>query len=100
MLGNFRPSDPGPGVGMLARPTRWARVTAPEQPSFIPDAPCLSAKRVVDVVLGTVLLVALAPVIAMTGLLVVLTSWGPVFYTQTRLGQFGRPFVIWKLRTM
>jgi lipopolysaccharide/colanic/teichoic acid biosynthesis glycosyltransferase len=100
MFGNFRPSDPCPGVGTLARPTPTARATATEQPAVAPDTPYLATKRVVDVVLGTVLLVALAPVIAVTGLLIVLTSWGPVFYSQTRLGQFGRPFVIWKLRTM
>ena len=100
MLGNFRPSDPCPGVGTLTRPTPTGRAAAADQPAAAPDTPYLRFKRVVDVVLGSVLLVLLGPVIAVTGLVIVLTSWGPVFYTQTRLGRFGRPFVIWKLRTM
>src|SRR5439155_12868491 len=33
-------------------------------------------------------------------LLVKLTSRGPALYTQTRLGRNGRPFTIYKLRTM
>jgi lipopolysaccharide/colanic/teichoic acid biosynthesis glycosyltransferase len=47
-----------------------------------------------------VLLVLAAPVILVAGLLVALTSRGPVFYTQTRLGRNGRPFRVIKLRTM
>ena len=34
------------------------------------------------------------------GLLIKLTDRGPVFYGQTRVGQFGRPFRIWKFRSM
>jgi lipopolysaccharide/colanic/teichoic acid biosynthesis glycosyltransferase len=47
-----------------------------------------------------VLLVLAAPLILVAGLLVKLTSRGPVFYTQTRLGRGGRPFTIYKIRTM
>jgi len=47
-----------------------------------------------------VLLALAAPVIVLTALLVKLTSKGPAFYTQTRLGRFGRPYTIFKIRTM
>lgn len=57
-------------------------------------------KRCVDVIVGLLLLFALAPVIIVVGSIIVLTSPGPAFYTQVRLGRFGKPFVIWKLRTM
>lgn len=47
-----------------------------------------------------VLLIAAAPVIGGLALAVRLTSKGPAFYSQVRLGRFGRPFRIYKLRTM
>jgi lipopolysaccharide/colanic/teichoic acid biosynthesis glycosyltransferase len=53
-----------------------------------------------DVVLAGVLLVAAAPVMLVVALLVKLTSRGPVIYSQTRLGLDGRPFRIYKFRTM
>jgi lipopolysaccharide/colanic/teichoic acid biosynthesis glycosyltransferase len=43
---------------------------------------------------------AAAPVIVVTALLVKMTSRGPAFYTQTRLGLGGRLFTIYKIRTM
>jgi lipopolysaccharide/colanic/teichoic acid biosynthesis glycosyltransferase len=51
-------------------------------------------------VAGSVLLVLAAPVIGLAMLAVKLTSRGPAVYTQTRLGRYGRPFVIYKLRSM
>jgi lipopolysaccharide/colanic/teichoic acid biosynthesis glycosyltransferase len=46
------------------------------------------------------LLVALSPLMLVLGLFMVCTSPGPVLYTQVRLGRFGRPFRLYKLRTM
>jgi len=46
-----------------------------------------------------VMLVAL-PIILLAALLVRLTSRGPAFYTQLRLGKGGKPYVIYKLRSM
>jgi lipopolysaccharide/colanic/teichoic acid biosynthesis glycosyltransferase len=46
------------------------------------------------------LLIVAAPVILLTALVVRLTSRGPAFYSQTRLGLNGRLFKIYKLRTM
>jgi lipopolysaccharide/colanic/teichoic acid biosynthesis glycosyltransferase len=57
-------------------------------------------KVVFDLVLAVVLLVIAAPVIALMGLLVKLTSKGPAFYSQLRVGRNGRVFWIYKLRTM
>src|SRR5205807_4202152 len=59
-----------------------------------------ACKAVLDVVAAVVLLIVLAPVILATMLLVRLTSRGPALYTQTRMGRNGKPFTIYKLRTM
>lgn len=59
-----------------------------------------TSKAVFDRLAGAVLLVALAPLIGLTLLLVRLSSRGPALYTQTRSGRGGRPFKIYKLRTM
>lgn len=58
------------------------------------------AKPWFDRLLALVLLVLLAPVVAICALLVKLTSKGPVFYSQERVGENGRLFQIIKLRTM
>jgi lipopolysaccharide/colanic/teichoic acid biosynthesis glycosyltransferase len=55
---------------------------------------------VLEFVLALLLLAVTAPLILLAMLLIKLTSWGPVIYTQTRLGRNGRPFTIYKLRTM
>lgn len=57
-------------------------------------------KRAGDVVLGCVALVVLAPVLALAGLAILADDGGPVMYRQTRVGRGGRPFVIYKLRSM
>jgi lipopolysaccharide/colanic/teichoic acid biosynthesis glycosyltransferase len=59
-----------------------------------------SCKRYADVVLALLLLLGSAPVVLLAMLVVKLTSRGPALYSQTRLGRYGRPFVIYKIRTM
>jgi Undecaprenyl-phosphate glucose phosphotransferase len=57
-------------------------------------------KRTIDVVLSLVVLVALAPIIAVIAVLVRASGPGPVFYRQERVGIDGRVFRIFKFRTM
>ncbi len=57
-------------------------------------------KRVQDVVLGLVALIALSPVMLLVALAVKLDSPGPVFFRQTRHGFNNRPFKCWKFRSM
>jgi len=59
-----------------------------------------AAKRVFDVILGTVSLLLSLPAIGIAALLLKLTSPGPVLFTQMRCGLEGVPFKIYKLRTM
>jgi lipopolysaccharide/colanic/teichoic acid biosynthesis glycosyltransferase len=65
-----------------------------------PVAGYFLVKRGLDCVLSAVLLVATAPVMLLAMVLVKLTSRGPMTYTQTRVGFGGRPFTIFKIRTM
>jgi lipopolysaccharide/colanic/teichoic acid biosynthesis glycosyltransferase len=47
-----------------------------------------------------VLVILAAPLLLLSALLVKLTSRGPAFYTQTRIGRNGKLFTIYKVRTM
>jgi Undecaprenyl-phosphate glucose phosphotransferase len=57
-------------------------------------------KRSFDMLAAAVVLLLCAPVMALTALLVKLTSHGPVLYRQERMGMDGRTFHILKFRTM
>ncbi len=57
-------------------------------------------KSAFDRVAGSLLLVACAPVIAIMVLLVRSDSTGPGFFKQTRVGRDGRPFTMYKMRSM
>jgi sugar transferase (PEP-CTERM system associated) len=59
-----------------------------------------AVKRLCDLLAALVGLVLTAPVMLLTMLAVRLDSPGPIFFRQERLGRNGRPFVIWKLRSM
>lgn len=60
----------------------------------------LLAKAVIDRAVGAVALLLTAPVIGVAALAVRITSPGPAFYAQTRVGVDGRTFTMWKLRSM
>lgn len=45
-------------------------------------------------------LVALAPVFAVVALAILLEDGRPIFFRQTRIGRSGRPFLLWKFRSM
>src|SRR4030042_6246759 len=57
-------------------------------------------KRMFDLVVGSFILILLAPVMFLIGLLIKWTSEGPIFYRQERGSMNGRPFQILKFRTM
>lgn len=59
-----------------------------------------AGKRLVDIVGAAFGLIGSAPVLAFACLAIRLSGPGPVFFRQTREGRYGRPFTIYKLRTM
>jgi lipopolysaccharide/colanic/teichoic acid biosynthesis glycosyltransferase len=60
----------------------------------------VSARRALDVVLAGVALLAVAPVLAVAALGIRLAASGPILYYARRVGLDGRPFTMYKLRTM
>jgi exopolysaccharide biosynthesis polyprenyl glycosylphosphotransferase len=58
------------------------------------------AKRAFDIVVATSLLIVTAPVLAAAALAIKVTSRGPVFFRQTRVGRNGEHFTMVKLRSM
>lgn len=57
-------------------------------------------KQITDYLGATLLLITLAPLVLLVALLVRLTSPGPVIYRQQRAGLNGRPFTMYKFRSM
>ena len=81
----LQPSDlPSHEDNLPATASRWQR----------------RAKRGLDVTLALLVLVISSPLLIVLALLVRLTSPGPASFRQIRVGRFGRPFVMYKFRTM
>lgn len=57
-------------------------------------------KRLFDLIFATLLSVILAPVLLALVVVLLLTSGRPIFYRAERMRAPGRPFMLWKLRTM
>jgi exopolysaccharide biosynthesis polyprenyl glycosylphosphotransferase len=57
-------------------------------------------KRVLDLAFSAAGLFVLAPFFPFIALAIWLEDRGPIFYSQERMGLDGRPFMIWKLRSM
>lgn len=57
-------------------------------------------KRILDILFSLSVLLIIWPLIAMAIIAVKLSSTGPIFFTQARVGLNGKPFKIYKLRTM
>ena len=58
------------------------------------------AKRLVDLALALAAVPVFAPVLLIAAIAVKLESKGPALFTQARMGHRGRPFIIYKLRSM
>ncbi len=66
----------------------------------VPLAPVPAWKRAFDVTMAVSGLLLLAPVMAIIALVIVMESPGAPVFRQTRVGQGGRVFTIWKFRSM
>lgn len=57
-------------------------------------------KRLLDILVASALLIVLSPILALTYVLIKLTSPGPAFFTQDRVGYKERTFKTYKFRSM
>lgn len=59
-----------------------------------------SVKRIVDVGASALAILLLSPVFLILSVLVKVGSKGPIFFKQERIGIYGKPFMIYKFRSM
>ena len=57
-------------------------------------------KRFIDILISLIFLLISCPIIILSSILIKLSSPGPIFYRAPRAGQYGKKFLIIKLRTM
>ena len=66
----------------------------------VPSESELFVKRVIDIVISSVSILIFSPFLLIFSILIRLTSKGPIFHKQERVGMNGRKFVMYKFRTM
>jgi len=91
-------------------PQEWQKVTSrkPNAPVLYPDLAkrdqarklFCTLKRAMDICGSLVALVVASPIFLLIAIAVKLTSKGPVFFKQERVGQYGVPFPLLKFRSM
>jgi exopolysaccharide biosynthesis polyprenyl glycosylphosphotransferase len=98
------------GISAHLYPDTWEHELdrRPSNPIFYPDLAKRAAsrwvllllKRVMDIVGSLLALILFAPLFIAIALAIKLTSKGPVFFKQERNGEYGKPFVFIKFRSM
>jgi exopolysaccharide biosynthesis polyprenyl glycosylphosphotransferase len=68
-------------------------------PDLMPDWQRV-CKRTIDILVSALSLIVLLPFLLFAAIMVVFSSKGPIIYKQQRIGLFGRPFYIYKFRSM
>nr|MBA2254477.1 sugar transferase [Chloroflexota bacterium] len=91
------------GIGATLAQGRFEEFQGRPVLSFVrgPDrAVALAAKRLLDIALSLVALIALSPVLLAVILWIRVRDGSPIFFRQIRIGVHGRPFTMIKFRTM
>jgi exopolysaccharide biosynthesis polyprenyl glycosylphosphotransferase len=102
----------GGAVDLLVWPSPFETMIGRLRFRIVGDLPLLEAqirpfegvaalvKRAFDIIVAALLLLLSLPLLLVSVAVVALSSRGGVFFRQTRVGKDGRPFRVWKLRTM
>ena len=77
-----------------------ARAATHVEMTYREDRRYQRVRRVADCAVALILLVVALPVLLAAAAAIALEDRGPVFFTQMRVGRFGKLFLIYKLRTM
>ena len=96
------------GISLHVFPEEWKQDATQGNPTFYPDllhrneaqSAARVIKRLMDIVGSASALLFLSPIFLLVALLVKLSSEGPIFFKQERLGQFGKTFTFLKFRSM
>lgn len=78
-------------------------VISEEEKDFIPDGMTSferNTKRLLDLIISTCCLIVFSPLFLVIWIAIKMEDGGPAIYRQERIGRFGRPFNIYKFRSM
>ncbi len=91
-----------PHATVISTPEKLRTPGRPEEPAIKTHRSWVSrsVKRGFDMVLSALALIASSPICAICALAVKLQDGGPVIFKQERIGRYGKPFYIYKFRTM
>jgi exopolysaccharide biosynthesis polyprenyl glycosylphosphotransferase len=95
-------------ISLHVFPEDWKQDSTQGNPAFYPDllhrnkaqSPARVIKRLIDIAGSAAALLLFLPGFLLIALLVKLSSKGPIFFMQERLGQFGKTFTFLKFRSM
>ena len=91
-------------IEVKTKPISWSRLSVETVDSTRLAVPEFSlypvAKRLMDMVAAAILVIVLSPLLALIALAIKLDSPGPAVFRQTRVGRWGKDFVMFKFRSM
>lgn len=86
-------------MGTVKTSSIWGAPLIQISPDLMPDWQ-MSIKRILDIVVSSLVLIIFSPLYLAVSIAVKLSSPGPVFYSQKRVGIHGKPFMMHKFRSM
>ncbi len=86
-------------IGKVQMANVYGAVLIEIKTQFIPFSLRLT-KRMIDLLVSSLVLLLCSPLYLFVAIRVMLSSKGPIFYAQERIGKHGKPFMIYKFRSM